>query len=187
MAYQFKIALAAAVSSLAFAAAPAHAALVSNGTICANNDISPTASDCAGFYDGNLLNQGGTHIQDQKDALSLLGFSWDGNFAAVEKISGLGGSKTVDFATALNGISFLGFHFGNGKGGPGEGTAFYKLDAGTNLDQILLKYSASSDAVLYSTGAVPEPATWGMMLLGIGLIGGVMRRRQRQAVSYNFA
>lgn len=35
--------------------------------------------------------------------------------------------------------------------------------------------------------AVPEPATWGMMILGVGLIGGVMRRRQKGAVSYRFA
>lgn len=32
---------------------------------------------------------------------------------------------------------------------------------------------------------VPEPSTWGMMILGLGLIGGAMRRRQQ--VDYNFA
>lgn len=36
-------------------------------------------------------------------------------------------------------------------------------------------------------GAVPEPATWAMMLLGFGLVGGVMRRRQRQSVRLRFA
>jgi len=34
--------------------------------------------------------------------------------------------------------------------------------------------------------AVPEPSTWGLMILGIGMIGGAMRRRQRQLVRYNF-
>ncbi|QDZ07852.1 PEP-CTERM sorting domain-containing protein [Sphingomonas panacisoli] len=29
-------------------------------------------------------------------------------------------------------------------------------------------------------GAVPEPATWTMMILGLGLIGGSMRRRTAQ-------
>lgn len=34
------------------------------------------------------------------------------------------------------------------------------------------------------TGAVPEPASWGMMILGFGLIGAAMRRRTRMTVSY---
>jgi hypothetical protein len=34
---------------------------------------------------------------------------------------------------------------------------------------------------------VPEPATWAMMLVGFGIIGAGMRRKQRQAVRYNFA
>ena len=33
------------------------------------------------------------------------------------------------------------------------------------------------------TGAVPEPETWAMMVLGLGMIGGAMRRRRRTAVS----
>ena len=33
-------------------------------------------------------------------------------------------------------------------------------------------------------GAVPEPATWAMMLGGFGLVGGAMRRRQRTAVRF---
>jgi hypothetical protein len=33
------------------------------------------------------------------------------------------------------------------------------------------------------TGAVPEPATWAMMMLGLGMVGGAMRRRRRLAVS----
>lgn len=37
------------------------------------------------------------------------------------------------------------------------------------------------------TSAVPEPTTWGMMILGIGLVGGALRRRQQPAVRYNFA
>lgn len=33
-----------------------------------------------------------------------------------------------------------------------------------------------------TTGGVPEPATWAMMILGFALVGGVMRQRQRAIV-----
>ncbi|MEO6093493.1 MAG: PEPxxWA-CTERM sorting domain-containing protein [Novosphingobium sp.] len=33
-------------------------------------------------------------------------------------------------------------------------------------------------------GAVPEPATWGMMVAGVAAIGATMRRRQKVTVSY---
>ena len=36
------------------------------------------------------------------------------------------------------------------------------------------------------TAAVPEPAAWGMMLLGFGLAGGALRRR-RQSTRVSFA
>lgn len=39
---------------------------------------------------------------------------------------------------------------------------------------------------LATPGGIPEPATWGLMILGLGAIGGVMRR-QRRSVRYNFA
>lgn len=43
----------------------------------------------------------------------------------------------------------------------------------------------SSFSGLAFAPAVPEPATWGMMLLGFGLIGGTMRyRRRRSDVAY---
>ena len=32
--------------------------------------------------------------------------------------------------------------------------------------------------------AVPEPASWAMMLAGFGIVGGAMRRRQRTSVSF---
>lgn len=38
-----------------------------------------------------------------------------------------------------------------------------------------------------ASGAVPEPATWAMMLLGFGAIGFGMRSQQRQRVHRNFA
>ena len=38
--------------------------------------------------------------------------------------------------------------------------------------------------VVNPPGAVPEPGTWAMMLIGFGAIGGALRARRRVAVSY---
>ncbi len=38
-----------------------------------------------------------------------------------------------------------------------------------------------------SQGAVPEPATWALMLLGFGLVGGAMRSKKRQKVTVSYA
>jgi hypothetical protein len=154
------------LSSSAFAATP-----------CSNLDLTPNAIDCSGFYDGNILND--AHIDEQKAALLDLGFVWDGT-TIIQTISPLNGSMVVDFDQLLVGVSFIAMHFGNGQGGPGNATAFYKIDAGSGIDKINLVYNASSNAVLYSTGTtpgVPEPATWAMMITGFGLVGVAMRRR----------
>jgi len=43
------------------------------------------------------------------------------------------------------------------------------------------------DNVSFSAGAVPEPATWALMLLGVGAIGAGLRRQQRRKLRYDFA
>ena len=53
--------------------------------------------------------------------------------------------------------------------GPGGSTTLFFASPNSG------SFGAALDNV--SVSAVPEPATWAMMLLGIGLIGGAMRRR----------
>ena len=43
-----------------------------------------------------------------------------------------------------------------------------------------------SSVFAYTTAGVPEPATWGLMILGFGAVGGAMRRR-KVATSVRFA
>jgi len=161
-----------ALAAMAIAAAPAHAAIA-----CTIGDVTPNAVVCSGFYDGNLLSNSPADVTAQQTALSLLGFAWDGT-TVLEDLSGLNGNHTVDFATLLVGTTYVGLHFGNGQGGPGNATAFYKLDAGAGLDTFTLNYNASSNARLYSTTPVPEPETYALMLAGLGVVGVVARRRK---------
>lgn len=50
------------------------------------------------------------------------------------------------------------------------------LNADTNL---FVHVTGSINSAQLISSAVPEPATWATMLLGFGLIGGAMRRRQK--------
>lgn len=43
------------------------------------------------------------------------------------------------------------------------------------------------DNVVLSAAAVPEPATWGLMILGFGAVGGAMRRRRSVTAKVHFA
>ncbi len=50
------------------------------------------------------------------------------------------------------------------------GTYAYAFNRGANADSITVRINAA-------TAAVPEPATWAMMMLGFGVIGYALRRR----------
>ena len=152
---------------------------------CALGDITPTAIQCT-TVTGNALGGSSAKIQQQKDALAILGFTWDGDWTGLEndgfKLENLNGATTLDWGVTMYGITYIGVHFGGGRGG-GE-TGFYKFDAGTGLDTVGLNRPSSSGAVLYDTGdpppPVPEPMSWALMLCGFGAIGGVMRARRRE-------
>lgn len=52
----------------------------------------------------------------------------------------------------------------------------------------LTRNSFTLDGVTVNVAdSVPEPGTWMLMILGFGIIGSAMRRKQRQMVRYNFA
>jgi hypothetical protein len=48
-------------------------------------------------------------------------------------------------------------------------------------------YTISNFTVSAATAAVPEPATWAMMIAGFGLMGFAMRRRSKVATTVSFA
>jgi hypothetical protein len=62
---------------------------------------------------------------------------------------------------------------------PGNGSSFgteFLTDASGGVTSLLVTSFSLSPA---ATTAVPEPATWAMLMLGLGAIGIVMRRRHR--------
>lgn len=57
------------------------------------------------------------------------------------------------------------------------GTAFFSLEAPPSLST----FTGPGGGV--TTGGVPEPATWAMMLVGVGLMGGMLRMQGRKVVA----
>ncbi len=156
--------------SLSVAAKPA----ASQMTACGAGDLSGvTFLGCSGYFSGNLINGNPTDQLAVDGYLTALGLAGTGG-VWVEKIENLNGNSVFNFNTPLNGVSYLGIHKG---GGQDQGTAFYKINAGSNLDTFTFNLGSSSNAAQYSVSAVPEPQTYGLMLAGLAVIGFLARRR----------
>ena len=176
--------LALKLSALALSAScllpsPASAALVLvAGGACANTNVTPNASACTGFYAGNLISGNATDLADSATAInSLLGTSYTGaTLPILETLSSLSGNS-INFATLLTGSSVIGVHLGDAGTGLGNRTAFYRITNGGDI--LTFNLSGLSNARLFTNGtpAVPEPATWLMMILGFAGIGLTMRKR----------
>ena len=164
---------------------PASAAL----TVVAPCDATrpdPNAIDCGGYYDGNLNSNSPTAEADLQQALDdLLGAGViDYEFTAVEGtkdfFDAAGGILTFD--EALFGTQVFSLHFGGAGEFANDVTVLYLFDFGTeggtsvNLNQD----GFSNGIIITPPGGVPEPATWGMMLLGFGAAGTALRRSRRR-------
>ncbi len=72
---------------------------------------------------------------------------------------------------------------------PGGGFVFQ--NNGQNFGQLFgtvwSSFGSNDVAFKASFGAVPEPATWALMILGFGVVGGAMRRRQSATAKVHFA
>ncbi len=62
--------------------------------------------------------------------------------------------------------------------GPHTFELFY---ADRDQDQAVLDFSI--DTVGVTLTGVPEPATWGLMVVGVGLMGAALRRRRQQVAA----
>ena len=187
------LAIAAAVT----AAGPAFAQTLGGGGCITDLNISGGSSiiNCYGRLSGNTLNNNGANNTANNAALTALGYTGPAiaynSIAPGNILTGLGGApgtQVINFPGLLNGTAYVGIHYGNGQGGPGNSTTFYAINA-LNLDSFILSLGASSTATLFAQVAapVPEPATWAMMLAGFGALGFALRRRSKTSTRVRYA
>lgn len=139
------------------------------------------ATDALLAFDYNIVSELGY------DALNLA-FSTDGVFGPAKMLTPMSGGA---YATVSgDALKLIG---GKGYSGVQSGQAVFDLSglAGQVVD---LRFQFASDYALVGRGvqidnllvtgtlpsAVPEPATWAMMIMGFGLAGGAIRSRRRR-------
>lgn len=185
MKFPLKSSIAAAALVIAsMASTPASAAVACAGFM---DNFDPNAIDCNGFYDGNVLSNNGGDVDIQEAAVEdLLGTDIDPfDFNDFPKIDNLGGATTLDLGGTFFGLTVIGIHFGAAQGQPDNvdnATGFFLFDFGAGgASSIDTSIPGSSALVLYGGDgtAVPEPSTWGMLLLGFGAAGFALRRRRK--------
>ena len=171
------------VAPLAFAVSIAVAAPASAADIVAdcNADLgafTPAALSCAGYYDGNILNDSSN--ADLDIALDAFGIDSTG-FNSYVKINDFGDDPLLEFGQALTGVNIIGIHFGDAGTGLGDRTGFFLFDFGATPTSSITTTLTGVSGGLIVPGAVPEPGTWAMMLLGFGAMGMALRRSRRKA------
>jgi hypothetical protein len=149
------------------------------------NQTSPSYINCLA-YEGNLLNN--DSIDELNAALDeLVGadyedVAWSDLDPTKLLITGDGNDPdgVITFEQQLSGSTILGVKFGNGPDDVGGYTQLYLFDLASATTEISLNTQGFSSGVIIDppNGAVPEPSTWAMFLVGFGALGALMRRRK---------
>lgn len=164
----------AAIAMTAFAAPAMAADIVVPLTCNANNTVCTGAFNLAGIAGPNFAQ----------------GFTF-----GLPKTGKFGGSVTTEFSDPSSDIDFTSIKIDNTHDytknlsvlEPQERWDISNLQLAGGFHRIDITGNSGgfgSFAGTISFAAVPEPAAWGLMILGFGLIGGALRRRQKVAVRY---
>lgn len=119
-----------------------------------------------------------------------IGNFFTGSYNANYRIDGLGDTSPTQAYLFSNPVGYLNFNFNSPVGAagglaPGSGSRFFFLDTDATSYSKTAIYDLSNTGQTQNSGiyetfapAVPEPETYGMMLMGLGLMGFVTHRRK---------
>jgi hypothetical protein len=95
----------------------------------------------------------------------------------------LGTSPSNGFAEAISRKGAGGTFTYNTSRGDYE--TFQEADFDGRVNRVEVHNASGFEDFSISVVAVPEPATWGMMIVGFGMVGGVLRRRRHGNMNWN--
>lgn len=192
-----KAVIASAVLALASVSAPASAAVITyNGTGGDIFDYSTltsaiTVPDNFVVTDVNVILNGLTHSYWSDLVITLTHGSTTSTLVSYEGgSSNASGTYTFDDSASKSASQV-----GTGGGSFKPETSLASFNGSSSAGAWILKVkddafwdtgklNSWSVQLTGTNGAVPEPATWAMMITGFGLVGGAMRRRNKVTVSY---
>jgi hypothetical protein len=177
------------LSALALGGAALAFASPGQAATCALVDVQ-YATACAGYVEGNIFNTAdNSQVQSLLNDLGYGALLTDAQLTALwsdtgSKLSNLNGATNISFADApsLVGTVLVGIHWGGQGGGQ---SAIYKLTIASGVSSINIdgqNPGGSSNAAMFLNGVptVPEPASWALMICGLGIVGASMRRRKTE-------
>lgn len=87
--------------------------------------------------------------------------------------------SSLDLGTPITGVNFTTSLTGVSTAFTSDSVSFFFTDQALPAETYL--------SATFSTAAVPEPATWALMIFGFGAIGGAMRRQRKTNVKVSYA
>lgn len=121
---------------------------------------------CSGFVDSSTIDLGGDTL-----SLAITGGTAPWNGAAF---------NGFEFSGLSAGGLWSGYSLTTNFAGLGDSRITFSPDAVRVNMQGIAPTEGQSFTITLLSAAVPEPATWAMMLVGFGAIGATMRFRQRK-------
>ena len=191
--------LATVIGTAIATAAPAQAATI---IVTGNGQVVPLELELQDLGDGTY--SGGSFDTFRTNRGPAIQYSFLINYGLTAPTDGDGAISFTTTSTAINADSaLLEILGGTFNGAPididfttnSDGSVTYSSSLGftqaTMGQEFVLSLSARvrrggtlSTSVAYDESAVPEPATWAMMIGGMGVAGGALRRRRAATVTF---